>query len=79
MAAIAIGLIAALVFLGVGVRGLFESTAEPVQQAPFQPPVPSSELTWPTSLADCEDGGWRNYPQFDDKADCVEYVEDLTP
>ena len=76
--AIAVVCIVAALFLGLALKGQYESASEPVQQAPFEPPR-SAPLTWPTSLADCEDGGWRDFPQFRDEADCRAYVEDLSP
>ena len=29
----------------------------------------------PTSKAQCENGGWRNYPQFKNQGDCVSFAE----
>ena len=62
MAAIAIGLIAAS-FPGRRRRRTLRIVVRALQQAPFTPPSRPTSV-WPTSLADCEDGGWRNYPQF---------------
>jgi Flp pilus assembly pilin Flp len=76
---IALVCIVAVVVLGTGIRGQYQSGGERVQQAPFQPPIPSSELSWPATLAECERGGWRDFPQFADEAECREYVEGLTP
>jgi hypothetical protein len=28
----------------------------------------------PTSKAQCEHGGWKNYPQFQNQGDCVAFV-----
>jgi Flp pilus assembly pilin Flp len=78
MGAIAVVCIVALVFIGFAVSGRFESGGERVRQAPLEPPMPSG-LTWPTTLEECEDGGWRNFPQFADEDECTEYVEGLTP
>ena len=71
----------ALLFVSGGINGLFDDTGTRIQQqqAPLEPPVSSPPLTWPSSLADCENGGWQNYPQFDDQVECEQYVDDLTP
>lgn len=80
VAAVAIGCALAILFLSGAINGLFGSSAAPIGgQAPLQPPVPSAQLTWPTSVADCEDGGWQDYPQFKDEAECKDYVDSLTP
>jgi Flp pilus assembly pilin Flp len=70
--------IVAALFLGLAIRGQFGSASEPVQPAPFEPPRPAP-VTWPTTLADCEDGGWRNYPQFRNETECREYIERSIP
>jgi Flp pilus assembly pilin Flp len=78
--AIAVVCIAALVFVGFAVSERFESGGEHVRQGPLEPPKPSpSGLVWPTTVEECEDGGWRNFPQFADEEECREYVEGLTP
>jgi Flp pilus assembly pilin Flp len=82
--AIIIGVIAlvclvAVIVLGTGVREQFQSGGEQVQQTPFQPPTPSSESSWPSTLAECEHDGWRDFPQFANEADCRRYVDSLTP
>jgi|RhiMethySRZTD1v2_1073278.scaffolds.fasta_scaffold1367493_1 hypothetical protein len=82
--AIVIGVIAfvcivALLYFGVVLRGDFQSGGEQVQQTPFQPPTPSAPRSWPTALADCEHDGWKNFPQFANEDECVEYVDDLPP
>ena len=79
VAVIALVCIVAVLVLGIGIRGQFQSGGEGVQQAPFQPPIPSSGVSWPATLAECEDGGWRNFPQFASEAECREYVDGLTP
>ena len=78
LGAIAFVCVLAALFVGLGVRGQFQSGGEEVQQAPFQPPIASSEPSWPVTLAECEDGGWQDFPQFADEAECREYVEGLT-
>ncbi len=81
---IALVCIVVLMVLGTGVRGQFQQAGEgaqqaPAQQAPIQPPIPSETLTSPATIAECEDGGWRNFAQFDSEAECREYVDGLTP
>ena len=75
---IAVVCIVAALFLGLAIKGQFGSASETVQQAPFEPPR-SAPVTWPTSLADCVDGGWRDFPQFRNEAECRDYVESLGP
>jgi Flp pilus assembly pilin Flp len=80
--AIVIGMIAvvcivAAVFIGFAIAGHFESDGERVRHAPLEPP--RSSLAWPTSIEECEDGGWRNFAQFRDEDECIEYVESLAP
>jgi hypothetical protein len=29
----------------------------------------------PTAKSQCDNGGWRNYPQFKNQGDCVSFVE----
>ncbi len=77
--AIAIALAFAILFLSNGVTGLFDSSSAPLQQAPFTPPHATPTVVWPTTVDDCEDDGWRDYPQFLDEDECLEYVDSLTP
>jgi Flp pilus assembly pilin Flp len=79
VAAIAVGCVLAILFLSGAIHGLFDSTGARIHPAPMEPPVPSPGLTWPTSAADCEDGGWHDFPQFADEAECLEYVDGPTP
>jgi hypothetical protein len=84
--AIVIGLIAfvcvvALLYFGFVLRDDYESGGGQIQQAPYEPPTPvtpSAPQSWPTTLADCEDGGWQDFPQFTNEAGCVEYINRLT-
>ena len=69
----------AILFLSGGIGELFGSTSTPMKTAPFRPPSTSSGLTYPTTLAECANGGWKNFPQFTSEAKCVEYVESLAP
>jgi Flp pilus assembly pilin Flp len=75
--AIAVVCVVALVFVAFAVSDQFESGGERVRQGPFEPPMPSG-LVWPSMVEECEDGGWRNFPQFADEEECREYVEGLT-
>jgi len=81
VAGVAVVCALAILFLSGGIAGWFDSTGTQIQQqqpAPLEPPVSSAPVE-PTSLADCENEGWRNYPQlkFEDEADCVDYVNGL--
>ena len=69
----------ALLFLSGAINGLFDSSADQPPISTFTPPVPRSDLEWPTTIADCEDGGWRNYAQFKNERECKKYVRDTTP
>ena len=44
--------------------------------APLTPPVAPS---FPKTLADCAEGGWRNYTQFENEGECRDYVRSTTP
>ncbi len=78
---IALVVVVSVVFLGGRIGDLFGGTGSSVQQprpAPFTPPYPS-DVSFPATLQDCENGGWGNYPQFEDEAECEAYVDGLTP
>jgi hypothetical protein len=81
LAGIAVLCLLAVVFLAAGIRGRFESANPPTPAGPLEPPsigtVP--QLTYPTTIAECEHGGWRNFSQFRNEAECREYVDSLTP
>jgi Flp pilus assembly pilin Flp len=76
--AIAIVCLAAALFLGYTFRDRYGSTAEPVSGAPFEPPFPST-LSWPSTVEECEDDGWRSFAQFTDEEACTDYVASLSP
>ena len=78
IAGIAVAVMVALLFLVAGIKGRFDSTNPSSPQAPFVPPR-TPTLSYPTTLEDCEDGGWRNYAQFEDEEECKKYVEEHTP
>jgi Flp pilus assembly pilin Flp len=77
LAGIAVACVVAVLFLGGAVSNLFDSSGKPMQSAPFRPPV--SSLAYPTTLEDCDDPGWRDFPQFADEQACRTYVEGLGP
>jgi Flp pilus assembly pilin Flp len=77
IAAIAVAVMVALLFLVAGIKGRFDSTPSS-PQAPFVPPR-TPTLSYPATLEDCEEDGWRNYVQFDDEEECKKYVEQHTP
>jgi Flp pilus assembly pilin Flp len=78
LGAIAVGCIVAVLFLGGGIFDKFGGAAKPLAGQPHKPPV-AGELPYPTTLEECEDGGWLDFPQFPDEEACREYVESLTP
>ena len=77
---IALAVILAVVFLGGRIGDLFGGTGNSIQPrpAPFTPPYPS-EVSFPATITDCQNGHWRTYPQFRTEAECTAYVEDVTP
>jgi Flp pilus assembly pilin Flp len=79
VAAIAVGCSLAILFVSGGIGELFDSSAKPVRTAPFRPPAPPPEMTYPTTLADCQAGGWKDFPQFTSEEECIDYVDGLTP
>ncbi len=42
----------------------------------FEPPRTSPQLVWPRNLEDCENGGWRNYVQFENERQCKDSVRE---
>ena len=72
-------IVAVLLFAFV-LRTDFRSSGEQIQR-PAQPraSLPSPPHTWPTTFAECEDGGWKNFSQFENEEQCVEYVDGLAP
>ena len=81
LAGIAVLCLLAVVFLAAGIRGRFESTQTPTPAGPLEPPSTGTvpQQTYPTTIAECEHEGWRNFPQFRNEAECTRYVESLTP
>ena len=78
VAGIAVVCVVAALFLSAVIGSRVGSTVKPAPPAPFQPPAPA-QLVWPTKLEDCKDGGWHNFVQFDNEAECNDYVNGLTP
>ena len=77
LACIALGCAAAALVLSGAIGGLFDSVANDpnVFNPPTAPvPVTTAAQPQPTSVEDCLDEGWRNYPQFEDQASCVDFV-----
>jgi hypothetical protein len=42
--------------------------------SPFSPFNPPAAVVVPTSIQDCENGGWQSYPQFADEEACKRFV-----
>ncbi len=76
---IAFGCIVALLYLGGGITRLFGSSADPLTPGGVFMPPTAPALPYPTALADCEDDGWKDFPQFADQSACEAYVDGLTP
>jgi hypothetical protein len=68
-----------LVILALAIRGLLGGSDDPSRPAPLLPPTRPSQLAYPTRIEECENGGWRNYVQFRNEAECRRYVEGLRP
>lgn len=78
LAGIVVVCLVAALLLGAIIRGRFESTNTPTPAAPFTPPpIPAPQRTYPTRLEECQDGGWRDFPQFASEAECRNYVDGL--
>jgi len=69
-------LAAAVIYLSGAGDQLFGSTSN--FSNGFNPATVTQPRTlpvqWPTSIQQCLHGGWRNYPQFTDRASCIRYV-----
>jgi hypothetical protein len=75
VAGIAVVCLVAILLVSGAVGGLFDKTRKPADPGVFEPPA--SQLVWPTTLEECEEGGWRNYVQFSDEGECKKYVGNL--
>lgn len=78
-AGIAVACSLAVLFLSGGISDLWVSKTTPIRSAPFSPPSSSPGLTYPTTLEECANDGWKNFAQFADEAACDAYVNGLTP
>lgn len=79
LAAIAVACVVAIVLIAAAIGGLFDSADTPSGGGgPFVPPQ-TPQLSYPTKLADCEHGRWRNFAQFRSEDECRQYVEEHTP
>ena len=78
---IALVCVVAALFIGATIKGRFDSTDTPTPAAPFTPPrpTPAPQITYPTTLEECEHGGWRDFPQFESEQDCRAYIDSLEP
>jgi hypothetical protein len=45
-------------------------------QESFRSSLSEPTLIAPTSVSQCKNGGWQNYPQFKNQGRCIAYVED---
>jgi Flp pilus assembly pilin Flp len=80
LAAIAVCCLVAVLFLGLTIRSHFDdSGGDPASPAPFTPPATSPRVVDPTTLEECEHGGWRHFPQFRNERECKDYVRSLEP
>jgi Flp pilus assembly pilin Flp len=80
LGAIALVCLGSVVFLSGSINDLFGSiTNSPDVFNPPSPPAPSAPpagTAVPTSVEDCLEGGWQDYPQFEDEEACIEFVND---
>jgi Flp pilus assembly pilin Flp len=65
---------AAIVFSGVISKNYGSVSNDLGHGTTSQPMTPPAQ--WPTSVEQCLNGGWRDFPQFSDEASCVRYVTD---
>jgi hypothetical protein len=80
VAAVAVTCLLAALFLGSTIKGLFDGAdANPTIPAPFTPPATQPAPASPTTLEECERGGWRNFAQFRSERECKDYVRSLQP
>jgi hypothetical protein len=70
--------VVAALFLGSVIGNRVHDAKPSVPLAPPQTPQPPP-LVWPTKAGDCEQGRWRNYVQFNDERECLDYVRDTAP
>ena len=56
---------------------LIHRTAKPIAPASLEPGDPG--VPYPSTLADCEDGGWQTFPQFASQGACEDWVNGIRP
>jgi Flp pilus assembly pilin Flp len=79
VAGVAVACIVAVLFLGGAVNGLWDRSSKPVSPNTFTPPSDPPSAVTPSTAADCENGGWTNYPQFETEQECLDSVAEITP
>ena len=70
IAGIAVVCLVAALFLGAVIANRVREGKPPAPMETFEPPRNSPQLVWPRRLEDCENGGWRNYVQFNREREC---------
>ena len=79
IAGIATVCVVAALFLAAAVRDRVDRSSPPTPVAPPQAFTPPATPAEPTTLDECERGGWRNFPQFRTERECRDYVLSLGP
>jgi hypothetical protein len=76
LACVALACLGTLLLVSGAISGFFGSSSNPPNhfRAPPAPGPTTPPLSLPTSVEQCLHGGWRNYPQFEDEASCVQFV-----
>ena len=75
IAGIAVVCLVAALFVGsIVANRIRDAPSQP--HTSLEPPRTSPQLVWPRRLEDCENGGWRNYVQFENERQCKDYVRD---
>jgi hypothetical protein len=74
----AVCVVAALFLGGVIANRVDNAKPSAPPSAPLEPPHTSPRLVWPTKLEECQNGGWKNYAQFNTEKQCTDYVDRLT-
>jgi len=76
IAGIAVVCLVAALFVGsIVANRIRDAPSQP--HTSLEPPRTSPQLVWPRRLEDCENGGWRNYVQFENERQCKDYVRDM--
>ena len=75
IAGIAVVCLVAALFVGsIVANRIRDAPSQP--HTSLEPPRTSPQLVWPRRLEECENGGWRNYVQFENERQCKDYVRD---